>query len=109
VSESETQRLRRENVVQYKRIAELEAELAALKVENKWHLAELNKWHQNADELADGLAALKGRMCMCCDNGDTTFGDEGPLNTYCGLHSSWRDHDDCCNRWAARAEEGGES
>ena len=51
------------------------------------------------------VAELKALSCQTCDNGDTVAGDDSPNNTYCGLHSTWWDHDAYCSFWTARAEE----
>jgi hypothetical protein len=125
----------------------LQAELAALKAENKrlkprpghycywtdYGERQKQRAEQAEAELAalipvagacpecgidpEELAALKGRRCETCASADSMVDPHNPTHIYvCTNEDSvcfecWlvRDSDFACNRWTARAEEGGES
>jgi hypothetical protein len=96
------------------------AELAALKATPREPLPgeidhEMLRQHNEA--LQAELAALKGRRCETCASADSMVDPHNPTHIYvCTNEDSvcfecWlvRDSDFACNRWTARAEEGGES
>jgi len=110
------------------RIAELQAELAALQTEHnavaakykqKWQQAEAElaalksaelSEHRLAREEAEAeLAAVKGRRCETCKCVREDKGEWHECLIYFEHVRGWEHMDDfACNRWTARAEEGSE-
>ena len=55
-------------------------------------------------ELEAELAALKARRCETCDDGDAVMGTEDEPRVYCGWHSSWWPSNAYCSQWSKRED-----